>query len=143
MLQGLADGGDAGNVIGGGLDIVVADDGDVFGDAESGVVEGADDAHGGDVVEADDGGEGGGFPEDFLDAGIADFGGVGVLFEADGESFADGEVEVAGDGDRGVPAGDGVGAEGLAAHVDDLAMTEGMEVAEGEAGAEVAIEDDV
>ena len=48
----------AGNLIGGGLDVVEAEDGDVAGNAEAGLVEGADAAHGGDVVEAEDGGEG-------------------------------------------------------------------------------------
>ena len=73
-FERLADGGEAGDVEGGGFDVVVAEDGDVFGDAEAGVVEGADGADGGDVVEAEDGGEGGAGGEEFLDAGVSDFG---------------------------------------------------------------------
>ena len=65
------------------------------------------------------------------------------MVELEGEGFADGEVEGAGDGEGGVPAGGGVGADGLAAHEDDLAMAEGAEMAEGELGAAVAVEDDV
>lgn len=73
-FEGLADGGEAGDVEGGGLDVVVTEDGDVIGDAEAGVVEGAYGADGGDVVEAEDGGEGGAGGEDGADAGVADFG---------------------------------------------------------------------
>lgn len=65
------------------------------------------------------------------------------MLELDGEGFADGEDEVASDGEGGGPAIGGVGADGLAAHVDDLAMAEGVEVAEGEVGAAIAVEDDV
>ena len=61
----------------------------------------------------------------------------------EGESVADGEVEIVGDGESGSPARAGIRADGLTAHEDDLAMAERMEVAERETGAFLAVEDDV
>ena len=142
-LERLADGGDARDVEGGGLDVVEADDGDVVGDAEAGVVEGADAAHGGDVVEAEDGGELALAGDEVVDAGVADLGGGGVLVELDGELAVDDEAELAGDLHGGVPAILGVGADGLALHEDDFAVAELVEVAEGEAGGVLVVEDDV
>jgi len=72
-LEGLTDGGETGDLVGGGLDVVEANDGDVVGDVEAVVVEGADAAHGGDVVEAEDGGEFLFGFEEVVDAGVADF----------------------------------------------------------------------
>jgi len=56
-LEGLANGGEAWDLVGGRLDVVEADNGDVAGDMETGVVECSDAAHRGDVVEAKNGGE--------------------------------------------------------------------------------------
>jgi hypothetical protein len=57
VLERLADGGEAGDVVLGGDDVVEANDGDVGGDAHAGFVEDAHGADGGGVVEGDEGGE--------------------------------------------------------------------------------------
>ena len=57
VLQRLPDGRQTGNDVGGGLNVVEAEDRDVFGDFETSIVKRADAADGGDVVEAEQGGE--------------------------------------------------------------------------------------
>lgn len=60
LMEWLADGGEAGVLEGGGLDVVEAYDGDVIGDAEAGLAKRADGCDSGDVVEGEEGGEGDG-----------------------------------------------------------------------------------
>ena len=69
-------------------------------------------------------------------------GGV-VAFELGDEGRFELETEVAGDVADGAPAGLGVGAEALAFDDGDIAMSEGVEVVEGEFGGAAVVEGDV
>lgn len=73
-MEGLADGGERGDLVGGGLNVVEADDGDILGDPEAGFVEGANGSHGRDIVEAEDRGEGAAAGDELADAWITDLG---------------------------------------------------------------------
>ena len=139
----LADGGEAGDVVGGGGDVVEADDGDVVGAAEAGVGDGADGTDGGDVVEAEDGGEVAGAGEEVADGGVAELGGPGVGFEVDAEVGVDGEADSFGHGHDAFPAEVGVGDLGLTFHEGDAAVAEVVEVLEGEEGGAVVVQHDV
>ena len=118
----MTDSGEARGLVGGRGDVVEADDGDVFGAAEAGVRDGADGADGGDVVEAEDGGEVAGAGEEVAYDGIAEFRGPGVGFEIDAELGVDGDADTFGHGEDAIPAEVGVGDLALAFHEGDAAM---------------------
>ena len=100
LVEGLADGGEAGVVVLGDDDVVEADDGDVARTGEAGVFDGADGADGGGVVEAEDGSEVVGAGEEIADGRVAEFGRPGVLLEVDAELGADGDADLLRDGLR-------------------------------------------
>ena len=141
--EGLADGGEARDMVGGAGDVVEADDGDVVGAAEACVGDGADGADGGDVVETEDGGEVAGTGEEIADDGVAKLGGQGVGFEIDAELGVDGDAYTRGHGHDAFPAEVGIGYLGLAFYEDDAAMAEVVEVLEGNECGVVMVEDDV
>ena len=143
LLKRLPDGGEAWNLIGRGLDVVKAEDGDIGGNAESGLVQCADAAHGGYVVEAENSSEALSALDEVSDAGVADLRRMGVLGEIDHEVFMDLKTDFASYLERRVPAGIRVGAEGLAMHEGDPAMAEFVEMAQGKTGCVFFIEYDV
>lgn len=143
LLKRLADGCERGDLEGGGLDIVEADHGDVFRNPEASFMEGTDGSHCGDVVEAKDGGEGASAGDELADTGVTDLRRVRVLGEIDHEVFVNLDAELQGVAKSGIPAGVGVGAEGLAVHEGDLVMAEVTKVLEGEKGGSFFIEEDV
>ena len=54
FAQRLADGSESGVLIGGALNVVETDDGDIFGHAQAGFAESANGSHSGDVVEGEE-----------------------------------------------------------------------------------------
>lgn len=143
LPERLTNGGEAWDLIGGRLDVVEAEDGYVGRHVETGLVEGADAAHGGDVVEAKDCGKRAMALDELADAGVADLWRVRVDGEMDGEIFVDFEAEIAGRLEGCGPADIGVGAEGLALDESYFAVTELMEMAECELRCLLVIEDDI
>lgn len=140
-MQGLAHRRERGVLVGGGMDVVEADDGDVVRDADAGLVQRADAADGGDVVEGEDGGEAGVAREDPAHGEIA-----GLVGGAVGLQFVDGgqrELHLFGDGADGLPADFGVGAEALPFDDGDGAMAECAEVPQREFRGANVVEDDV
>ena len=71
-----------GVLVGGGLHVVKADDGDVLGDAEAGLTQGADRADGGDVVEGEESGEVFAGGEELACGGVAGIVGWDIAFKA-------------------------------------------------------------
>ena len=120
------------------MNVVEADHGDVVGDGAAGVFEGADGADGGDVVEAEDGGEVAGFFEQGLHGLVADFRGHGVVsglhgpalgVDADDVGGVDFEAHLTRYLLDAFPAELGVGDGAGAAHEGDAAVAEIVEVA--------------
>lgn len=108
VIEGLAHGGEAGANGGGGGDIVKADDGDIAWNVEAGLVQRGDGAHGGDVIEGKDGGEGFAAREEGLGGLVAWFGSGLNALELHDELGFDGDVEFGADFANGIPAGGGV-----------------------------------
>lgn len=106
-------------------------------------MEGSNAADGRDVVEAEQGGEVFALKQKLLRDGVTKLGGIEVLVELDDEIAGDFERESAGDLHGGLPTALRVGAEGLTVHVGNLAVAEAVEVAEGQLGCAVVIENDV
>ena len=104
LLERLADGGEARNDVGGSLDVVEAEDGDVFRDFETCIVEGSDAADGGDVVEAEQGGKVFALEQKLLRDRVAKRRGVEVFVELDDEIVGDFEREGLCDLHGGLPA---------------------------------------
>ena len=93
FAERLANGGQAGSMVVGELDVVKTDDGDVLGDTEIGVAKSADGSNGSHVVEGNDSGERTTALEEGLDDGIAEFGRRDVAFELDSKFRQDGNIE--------------------------------------------------
>jgi len=81
FAQGLANGGQGGILEGGALNVVESDDGDIFGNVASGLVQGADRAHGGNIVEGEQGGEFLSRSEQYLGGHVSELGGRRIAFE--------------------------------------------------------------
>jgi hypothetical protein len=130
-VKRLAHGGEPRVEVLGDDDVVEADDGDVAGAGEAGVLNGADGANGGGVVEAEDGGEVVGAGEQIAYGRISELRLPDVFFEVDAEFGLDDDADLLRDADDGLPAGLGVEGVALAFHEGDAAVTEVVEMAEG------------
>lgn len=143
IVQGLSDGGEGGVLKRGRLDVVEADHGDILGDAEAGLADGADGAYGGDVIKGEDGGEALGRGEETLRGVVTGLVGgvvsaklgdqVGVKLEAHLPGYL---------ADR-APPGLGIGAEALSLDDGEAAVAERVEMEEGELGGAAMVEGDV
>ena len=143
LAQGLADGGQGRVLVGGALDIVKADDGNIFGDVQAGLAQGANGAHGGNVVEGKQGGEGLGGGEEGLGGDVSELGGRGITLELGHETEVDGQAELAGDTLDVGPADRGVRTEFLSFNKGDLAVAKVIQVLEGDFGSAVMVQNNV
>jgi len=146
------DGGERGRSVLGGLDVIEADHGNIARNGEPGILEGADGADGGDVVEAEDGGEVTGSFEKRLHGLVADLRGHGVVvvlhgpaggIDADDQGGVDGETHGPGHFLDRFPADLRVGNGVRAAHEGDAAMAERDQMRERLLHGCRVVEDDV
>ncbi len=144
-FHGLADGGERWSVKGGGGDVVKANDGTIFGNAQSGFGQGADGAESGHVIESHEGGKG----TLLLEQAFGQF--VAVLETGDGiagfgkiedQAGIDFEIVGLGKGTNSLPARGAVGQGFGAANEGDLAMSQGVEMLDGGMGAEFVVHHD-
>ena len=131
VIKRLAHGGEAWANGGGGRNIVEADDGDITRDVKACLVECGDGAHGGDIIESEDGGEGLAARDECASSLIAWFGSGLDSFQLHDELGIDGDVEFGADFADGIPAGGCIGTEALPLDKGDAAMAERGEVVEG------------
>ena len=134
------------------MNVVEADHRDILRDREAGIFEGADSTDGGDVVEAEDGGEVARLLEQRLHGLVADLGRHGVVavlhrpsgcVDADNQRVVELEADLFGDQLDGLPAELGVGNGFRAAHKGYAAMAEIVEVDQGQLDCKMVIEHDV
>src|SRR5271154_266140 len=142
-MKRLPGGGEAGGVVRRRLDVVEAKDGDVFGDAETVLANGADCTDGCEVVEGDDGGERFFSEEQLARGGITELRRGHVEGDGEGELGVDGDAQLDGNFAKAVPAVVGVGAAGRAAHDGDLAMAKIVEMPEAEFGGESLVQGEI
>jgi len=143
FAQGLADGGESGILVGGALNVVESDHGDVFGNGETRLTQSANGTHGGNIVEGKESRKGLGRGKQGFHGFVSELWRRGVSFELDHEMAIDGQSKVAGDIFNIRPANFGIGAEFLAFHEGDLTMPEVEEMFERDFRGTPVIEDDV
>jgi len=143
VRERLANCGEAGVVKCSALNIVKANDGNVGGNLEAVVHEGADGADGSNVVVAKERGEVDSALQELIGWLESELGRGDAEVEVHDEFRWDGELEIAGDGHKAVPAVVGVGAMAAAAHEGDFAVAKLVEMTQGKLGGALLIKDDV
>src|ERR1039458_379482 len=129
-MQRLADGRNAGIVEGRALDVVEADHGDVFGNAEPVVPYGPDSATGGDIVATNDGREMHPAIDQLAGGPVAEFRRGDPELELNGHLGPHHNAEFSGQIFQALPALVCVGAVAAAAHESDGAVTKLVEMAQ-------------
>ena len=125
------------------MNVVEADDGDIFGNGEAGLTQGTNGSHGRDVIEGEEGRERLGRSEQRLCGFISELWRWGVALELNDKVGIDGQAKIAGDLFDAGPTHLGVGAEFLAFDKGDLAMAEMEEVFESDLSGSLVVEDNV
>src|SRR5579871_2432515 len=143
LIEWLANGGETGIVEGSALDVVEAYDGNVGRNLQAMIHAGANSADGGDVVEADDGGEIEAALQQFVGRLIAEFGRRYHQPEFHSVVGRHGELKLASNSHEAVPAIIGIRATATPAHESDFAMPKLIEVPKREFGGAALIEDDI
>lgn len=106
------------------VDVVEADDRNIFGHAEPGFVEDGHGAHGGSVVIGEESGEGAFGGQERLGGNTADVGSVWDIFELKDEFRIDREIEFGGNFLNGLPARNGIGTGGRSAKKGDMTVAQ-------------------
>lgn len=143
LTQGLANGGEAGMLEGGALNVVESDHGNVFGHAETGFAKGADGADSGDVIEGEERGEQLAGRKQLAGDFIAERRRSAIVGKLGGASVVKGKPETIGCFENGAPAGLGVGTEILALDEGDFAMAELGQMVESHPRGAGMVESDV
>jgi hypothetical protein len=124
-------------------DVVKADDRDVFRNAQTRIVDSADDANGGNIVEAEDGGEVARPLQERFHWLVADLRRPAVGFELNAKLRPDLNFQLASHLQNAAPAVFGVWDDLRPLHESDAAVAELMEMRERDLGSLFVIEDDV
>src|SRR5215831_8795816 len=143
LVKRLPDGGQARIVEGGALDVVEAHDGDVSGNLEAVVQQGANGADGSNVVVTNEGGKIAATLNEFIRRLEPKLGCRDTQLKLHGEFRRSDELQIAGHGHEAIPAVIGVGAVAAAAHKCNFAVTELVKMPQGELGGSLLIENDV
>ena len=115
-------------LIGGGLDIVEADYGNVFWNVQTGFAQGTNGAHRRNVVESEQGGKGLGRGKNFLGGLVSGLRGRRIAFQLHDKTGIDTQAQLVSGAFDVLPADLGIRTEGLALDEGDVAMTKVKQV---------------